>query len=53
MPRSSRTGELVFDSEIKRTTKANRKTKRQDNNLPSSLNISANSEKARSGRVKN
>ena len=28
MPRSSRTGELIFDPEIERTAKANRKAKR-------------------------
>jgi len=45
MPRSSCTGALVFDLEIERTTKANRKTKRQEDNSPSSLNISAYSKK--------
>jgi hypothetical protein len=39
MPRSSCTGALVFDLEIERTIKANRKTKRQEDNSLSSLNI--------------
>ena len=34
MPRSSHTGELVFDPENEKTAKANRKAKRQEDNLP-------------------
>jgi len=45
MPRSSCTGALVFDLEIERTTKANKKIKRQEDNSPSWLNISAYSKK--------
>lgn len=33
MPRSSRTGELIFDPEIEKTAKANRKAKRQEDSL--------------------
>ena len=40
MPRSSRTGELVFDPEIEKTTKANRKAKRQEDNLPTLTDFS-------------
>ena len=45
MPRSSRTGALVFDHEIERTTKTNRKTIRQEDNSSRSSNLSANSKK--------
>jgi hypothetical protein len=45
MPRSPRTSALVFECEIDRITKANRKTTRQNNNPSSSSNLSANSKK--------
>jgi len=55
MPRSSCTGALVFDLEIERTIKANRKTKRQEDNSLSSLNINVYSKnkKPRSDSAKN
>jgi len=34
MPRSSPINELVFDPEVKRTTRTNRNVKRQEENLP-------------------
>ena len=43
MPRSSLTGELVFDPEIEKTAKANRKAKRQENNLPTLTGFSTES----------
>jgi hypothetical protein len=45
MPRSPRTCALVFDREIDRITKANRKTAKQKDNSSSSSNLSANSKK--------
>lgn len=40
MPRSSCTGVLIFDLEIEKTTKTNRKVKKQEDNLLSSMPLS-------------
>jgi hypothetical protein len=45
MPRSSLIGALVFNLKIERTTKANRKTERQEDSPQSSSNLSANLKK--------
>ena len=45
MPRSLCASALVFDPEIERIGKANRKTKRQEDKPPNSSNLSANSKK--------
>ena len=44
MPRSSCTGELVFDPEIEKTTKANKKAKTQAVNFSASTSANSNSE---------
>ena len=44
MPRSSRTGELIFDPEIEKTAKAKRKAKRQEDILPTLTPLSTESE---------
>ena len=44
MPRSSRTDELIFDPEIEKTAKAKRKTKRQEDILPTLTPLSTESE---------
>lgn len=44
MPRSSHTGELVFDPEIENTARANRKAKRQEDILPALTPVHSESE---------
>jgi len=47
MPRSSLTGELVFNPEVERTAKANRKAKRRKENLLTVTLSTSNSESER------
>jgi len=47
MPRSSRTGELVFNPKVERTAKANRKAKRRNENLSTVTLSTSNSESER------
>jgi|EndMetStandDraft_5_1072996.scaffolds.fasta_scaffold2326353_1 hypothetical protein len=53
MTSSSLIGALVFNLKIDRTTKANRKTERQEDNPQSSLNLSANLKKEPKVQVPN
>jgi hypothetical protein len=47
MPRSSHTGELVFNPKVERTAKANRKAKRRNKNLSTVTLSTSNSESER------
>ena len=51
MSRSSRIGELVFYPKVKRTARANRKAKRQEENLPTLMLSTSNSESEREAEI--
>jgi hypothetical protein len=51
MSRSSRIGELVFYPKVKRTARANRKAKRREENLPTLMLSTSNSESEREAEI--
>ena len=51
MPRSFRTGELVFDPEVKRTVRTNRKANRWEENLPTLTLSTSNSKSEKEAEV--